>query len=187
MNEHEKRLREWFRMVSVAPSTAEKADSLLTSALAQARADALEEAARLIDEAHGLAERRADEMRDTRATTDRELGEIAFAAGVLETQAQRIRALAGTTPPASIPVERVREVLEHARDALCHTEGERSVLLTLGRNLGVPLDGAGERRREPSSRAHWCDEERGCSDACPACRENVARGFNPDGTDKASP
>ena len=130
MTEHEKRLREWIQRTSAGggPLSLDLAEECLTRTLAQARADALEEAATCVE--------------DAPATFNR------------NDHAERIRRRKGAAPPAPIPVEREREV---ARENL-YGGGEADADLTreetwfnkgiaaLCSDLGVPLDGVEERK-----------------------------------------
>lgn len=123
MTENERQLREWIRAVGGGPGSIALRD--LEAALACTRAEALEEAAQVCD---------------VRAAEGRGLGER-IGPTFIEGDAKSIRALAGDTPPASIPVERVREVLVALRDH--PTSSDCSTASEAARRLGVPLDGAG--------------------------------------------
>lgn len=108
--------------------------ALVDAALSHVRAEALEEAAVLCETAKASRG-----------------GYGTLANG--DVFAGRIRALSGTTPPASIPVERVREVLaesgalEPLSTPPLYLDGWNAALEDVGRRLGVPIDGAQEQDR----------------------------------------
>lgn len=96
-NEHEQRLRKWIQSVSAGggPLSLELAEKCLDAALSRARAEALNDA--------------------WRAVSGTRMGN-ASASEVRSMDVAAIRALITTPAPASIPVERVREVLREIRD-----------------------------------------------------------------------
>lgn len=103
------------------------------------------------------------------------LEEAAHEAGVLgiHSVARAIRALIDTAPPASIPVERVREVLTTSRELevlstpQLYLDGWGAALADIERRLGVPLDGAGL--------AHASSAARPGSTGCRAGRQSGRR------------
>lgn len=128
MNEHEKRLR--VRLKGVASiyeeCTVPVSESLkdLDAALAQARADALEEAVAVVD-------RLADDARDS--------GRADWAAKLTEAS-EGIRVL-DDIPPDFIPVAKVREVLGRVVADGDRLRPPAEVVDDIVRRLGVPLDG----------------------------------------------
>lgn len=132
MTENEKRLRE-----SLGPSMLHHLELLLAEKVEErraARTEALEEAKDVCGVVAG------EYMKERNHEAARALG----AAG------RRIRALITTPAPASIPVERVREVLRNVRDDghadLPPGQGVRNAATALATTLGVPLDAAQEYR-----------------------------------------
>lgn len=83
-----------------------------------------------------------------------------------------LRALKSNTAERYLRESEVREMLRG-----CGWDASEAA-----KRLGVDLDAKGERPR-PSEKRHWLNDVQECSDRCPACAENTARGFNPDGTD----
>lgn len=151
MNDHEKRLDE---LLSGETWPGERQiRELVRAALAQARADALEEAATSL-------EARASECWGGPTAT------AGTMRAVYSEEAQRIRALS-TTPSAYIPVAKVRETLKRQRDAARVTGTDIDPVAFLedaARSLGVPLDGAAcahcvscrERQREANDGSCLC-------------------------------
>jgi hypothetical protein len=127
MNEHEKGLERMFAELPFNEGA--EAERLLTAALAQARADALEEA----QEAVGARFRELDEMKQKHE---------AWRCGMLDMHAAASGAIQAltSTPPASIPVAKVREVLLVTM-AETETAGVPTALAKVALRLGVPLDG----------------------------------------------
>jgi hypothetical protein len=137
MSENEAALRRELEAMRAAyPARARKAletyDAMLAehrAALSRARADALEEAAQVFDE-----------MAKKAKANGGIFGPVAF-----WQNAARIRALITTPAPATIPVERVREVLkEMSRHAATYFAAR-----LISERLGVPLDAKGEAHAAP--------------------------------------
>jgi len=164
MSEHERRLRE-----SLGPSMLHHLELLLAekaAALAQARADALEEAAQVCD----AAQRIADEKKSAVG-----VGQAAWWSISMEQKetAQRIRAIA-TIPPASIPVAKVREVLRILFEE-SDSAGERYALTQVMGRLGVPLDGgAGKSAGIALDALSTCPHGRLWPHECNECIAEVA-------------
>lgn len=138
MSEHEKRLREWVHEHARSKAAETTSTALIDAALSLARAEALEEAERACQAVANEAQKRAEAM-GTAAIGHEDDRTMETAADLC---AERIRALITTPAPASIPTEKVREVLCKAREAWAGRGGRRVLLDNIARALCVGLDAA---------------------------------------------
>lgn len=134
---------------------------------------ALEEAAHLLDETERLARAAADEARAHVRPNTAFIGEMSHAADVLETQAQRIRAMQ-SAPAQVVSVAKVREVLADVLAAfrVIGPAGEGGVyaLKREARRLGVDLDAAPAPAKAYPGPMCWkdCGAEHPVTTPCPA-------------------
>jgi hypothetical protein len=143
MSDELERLRRWVSAVVPTDWQASEAGKLLDAALSSARAEALEEAARIFDRM------RAEDSEPIWP----------------EFAACEVRALITTPAPVSIPVERVREMF---REALEYNWLRPAQATALARILGVDLDGAVEGRPVTAlcNRHPLCMQDKGHPGTC---------------------
>lgn len=124
MSDPKNELMQWLRTLNHGKEGS-RAEGLLNAALSRARAEALEEAAKVADEEGA----KWGDLKNRTTAND---------------VATRIRALITTPAPATIPVERVREVLLTRRSDRRRITDRGAVVREIARDLGVDLDTKGE-------------------------------------------